>query len=191
MTDALTAFQIPRICIQLVLLHRHACCFDRCDFLCLFFFRQTAVQTDRQRTPFFQSLQHRLRLFFSILRFPERNHPLRHAVAHRKCLHRVLLKFLPKRTLRIQNFFFVPCNCTQYTVYKTGQPLKALFLCQTHGFVACRRIRHGVHIQNLIDRQAQQTADQRFHFVRRRFGIRVDDIVQRQETFQRSFRQTF
>ena len=58
------------------------------------------------------------------------------------------------------------------------------------------RMRCCTAVRSARDRAAerliqQQTADQRFHFVRRRFGIRVDDIVQRQETFQRSFRQTF
>ena len=81
---------------------------------------------------------------------------------------------------------FLSGNCPQYSVYKSFQTVKSLFLCQLYRFIAGCRIRNTVHKQNLIHSAAENITDYRFHFFHFYAGVLIQHIINANHVFQRS-----
>ena len=115
---------------------------------------QTAAHCDRLH-PLGIS-QHRLDHVLIERLLPELDDPLRAGISHRQGA---------RPFLRVSDLIHPSRHAAQYTVYISPKPGKSFLHRQLYRLAAHGTVRHTVHIFQLVDRAAQEIADDRLHLL--------------------------
>ena len=115
---------------------------------------QTAARCDRLH-PLGIS-QHRLDHVLIERLLPELDDPLRAGISHRQGA---------RPFLRVSDLIHSSRHAAQYTVYISPKPGKSFLHRQLYRLAAHGTVRHTVHIFQLVDRAAQEIADDRLHLL--------------------------